>query len=69
MKGTIKLVVNMPRQSAEDLRGYANGHRMTMTEALRRALGVQDFLGKHVSAGGKVLIERKNGELYQLISL
>jgi hypothetical protein len=69
MEGTIKLTVTVPHESVEGLREYASGHGTTMTEALRRALGVQDFLGKHVSAGGKVLIERRNGKLLRVLGL
>jgi hypothetical protein len=69
MEGTVKLTVNVPKGSIGMLKKYACAHRTTLTEALRRALGLQDFLGKHVSKGGKVLIEHPDGKLVQLIDL
>jgi hypothetical protein len=69
MEGTVKLTVNVPRESVEGLREHARSHGTTMTEALRRALGHQDFFWKHVSAGGKVLIERRNGKLLRVLGL
>ncbi len=62
MSGTItKVTVNLPTESVEHLRDYAEVNGITMTEAIRRALGTQHFLASEVSKGGKVLIERRNG--------
>ena len=69
MKGTTKLAVNLPSESVNRLRTYAEVHEITMTEALRRALGVQDFLNKELYKGGKILIEDKRGNFHQLISV
>ncbi len=69
MKGITKLAVNVPTAAIDSLRTYAAVHEITMTEALRRALGVQDFLNKELCKGGKVLIEDKRGRFHQLISV
>lgn len=69
MKGTTRLTVNLPSEAVERLRTYAEVHEITMTEGLRRALGVQDFLNKELCKGGKVLIEDKRGKFHQLISV
>jgi hypothetical protein len=42
-------------------------HGITMTEALRRALGLQSFLDKEIAKGVKVLFERPNGTLRELV--
>ena len=62
-----KLIVNLPAESVEDLRDHACIHGMTMTEALRRALGLQSFIHKEFAKGAKVLLERQDGSCHQLI--
>ncbi len=70
MKGTTtKLSVNLPTESLEQVRDYAEDNGITMTEAIRRALGTQHFLANEVSKGGKILIEARNGSMLQLIEL
>ncbi len=69
MKGTTRLTVNLPSESVDRLRVYAEVHEITMTEALRKALGTQDFLNKEICKGGKVLVEDKRGKFHQLISV
>ncbi|KKK98262.1 hypothetical protein LCGC14_2644480 [marine sediment metagenome] len=69
MKGTTKLAVNLPSESVNRLRTYAEVHEITMTEALRMALGTQDFLTKEVCKGGKVLVEDKRGKFHQLLTV
>ena len=68
MSGVItKLSVNLPTESIERLKDYAKANNITMTEALRRALGIQCFLENEVSKGGKILIETKGGDMRQLL--
>ena len=67
MKGITKLTVNVPRESVEKLREYANNHRMTMTEALRRALGLQNFVNNEAKKGTKILLEDRSGTTRQLV--
>ncbi len=66
MSGTTKLSVNLPTESLTLLKDYANANDITMTEAMRRALGLQHFLSEEVEKGGKVLIEARNGSMRQL---
>ena len=65
---TVKLSVNLPTESVEALREYATAQGITMTEALRRALGLQKFISKEVAEGAKVLLEHKGGDIRQLVS-
>ncbi len=69
MSGITKLTVNVPTKSLERLRHYATSHRVTMTESIRQAVGLQSFLSKEVAKGGKVLIEDRRGGLRQLIDI
>jgi len=69
MNGFVKVVVNLPAGSVEELRAHAVGHGFTMTESLRRALGLQAFLDKEIAGGSKILFEQRNGKMRQLITV
>ncbi len=64
-----KVAVNLPTESVGQLRDYSEANGITMTEAIRRALGLQHFLAKEADKGGKILIERRNGSFRQITSL
>ena len=64
--GIVKLTVNVPAESVGGLRDYAKEHGITMTEGLRRALGLQSYLDKELAKGVKVLFEH-NGKMRQLV--
>ena len=66
---TTKVSVNLPTESVEQLKDYADSDGITMTEAIRRALGLQHFLANESAKGGKILIERRNGSFRQITSL
>ena len=63
----VKLSVNLPEESVEWLRAYAYVHDMTMTEAFRRALGLQNLIHNELVKGNKVLLKRQDGSFLQLI--
>ena len=65
-RGTTKVIVNLPTESVELLKDYAQARGITMTEGFRRALGLQDFLADEASKGGKILIEVPDGLLRRL---
>ncbi len=69
MSKITKVTVNLPTESVEQLRDYAEANGITRTEAIRRALGTQHFLAGEVSKGGKVLIEARNGRFRRLMSV
>ena len=64
----VKLSVNLPHPVVTALRAYASEHGITMTEAIRQALGLQMFINKEVAEGAKVLLEHKGGDLRQLVT-
>lgn len=66
--GTTKLSVNLPAESVDELRAYAKKHGITMTEALRRAMGLQKFIDQEIAEGAKVLLEHKSGVVRQLVT-
>lgn len=66
-KNIVKLTVNLPTATVEDLRAYAMHEGITMTEAIRQALGLQVFIAKEEARGTKILLKRKSGEWRQLI--
>lgn len=66
-KNSIKLSVNLPTETVEDLRSLALKEGITMTVAIQRALGLQDFLWKEETRGTKILLKRKSGEWRRLL--
>ena len=67
-KKLVKLSVNLPEESVEYLWAYAIIHDITMTEAFRRALGLQSFIHKEVAKGTIVYFERQDGSCDRLVS-
>lgn len=63
----IKLTVNLPTASVDELRVYATECGITMTEAIRQALALQSYLAEEESRGGKILLEERSGELRRLV--
>ena len=66
MPGITKLTVNVPTESLERVRSYAAKRGLTMTEVVRRALGLLDFADKEDDKGGKILVERPGGEFRRI---
>ena len=67
MKGSTKLTVNVPTESMDELRHYSRAHGITMTEGIRQALGLLDFVDKEIQAGAKLLIEDRRGRYRQIM--
>ena len=66
MPGITKLTVNVPTESLEGVRSYAAGHGITMTETIRRALGLLNFADEEDNKGGKILVERPDGKFRRI---
>jgi len=66
-KSTIKLTVNVPSESLDQLKGHSLLKGITMTEGINRALGLKNFLDDEVLKGGKILIRRRNGDYHEVI--
>lgn len=67
MKNFVKLSVNLPTESVEYLRAIACVLDITMTEAFRRALGLQNLIQKELVKGTIVYFERQDGSCRRLI--
>lgn len=53
----VKVTVNLPDKTFQDLEMIATEQGITKTEALRRAIGVQKFLRDRIKDGSKILLE------------
>jgi hypothetical protein len=67
MAKMIKVSVNLSEKVVAALREYAKAEEITMTEGIRRAISMQKFLHDQVRAGGKILIEKVNGKMYEIV--
>lgn len=59
---TVRLSVNLNAETATALRALADGHGITLTEALRRAIGIYKFVSDEVRAGNQVQTVERNGD-------
>jgi len=62
----IRLTADLPLAEANTLQQLAAKQRVTITEALRRAIVTEGLLQERRDEGSKVLLE-KNGKLSELI--
>lgn len=63
----VKVTVNLPEDAVDFLRAYADERGITMTEALRRLISNESYLVQEVDEGGKVLIEKKDKTVRELV--
>lgn len=65
--GVTKLTVNLPDETVQDLREYAENHGITMTEALRRFITRGKYFDDEIQNGGKVLVEKEDKTLREVV--
>lgn len=65
--GVTKLTVNLPDETVQDLREYAENHGITMTEALRRFITRGKYFDDEIQNGGKVLVEKEDKTLREIV--
>lgn len=65
--GTVKISANLSVQVVEALKSIAKDRGISMTEALRRAIGTEKFLLDADKEGSKILIEDKDHRMRQII--
>jgi hypothetical protein len=63
----VKLCLSVSQQVLEALKEVAAIQEVSMTEALRRAIGTEKFLLHERELGNKVLIEDKKKRLRELV--
>ena len=64
---SIKVTVNLPDDTVEGLRKIAAEKGITLTEAMRQVIESQRFLHQEMRKGSKVLLEKPDQTLRQVI--
>jgi hypothetical protein len=62
---TVKVTVNLPEDLVERLRDSAKGK--TLTEVIRKGLETELFLTNEENSGSKVLLEKKDNKIVQIV--
>ena len=62
-----KLTFNIPTCEVEALKALAASQGITVTSAIRKAIGMELFLAEQEKAGAKVLLEEYNGQISRVI--
>ena len=66
-RDTVKFSANLSVEVVESLKSIAKSQGISMTEALRRAIGLEKFMLDATKEGSKILIEDKDRRMRQLI--
>jgi hypothetical protein len=64
---TVKVTVNLPGDLIARLKEESSTRNISMTEAIRRGLETDLFLMKEQKAGSKILLEKKDNKIVELI--
>lgn len=64
---TVKISANLPSDAFQRLKTLAYERGVSMTEILRRAIEIEDFLDGVKKDGGKILIEDAPGKFRQIL--
>ena len=64
---SVKVTINLPAELVERLKVEATKLNITMTEAFRRSLETELFLNSEEDNGSKILVEKKNEKIVQLL--
>lgn len=63
----IKVIVNLSKEVIDAWKEIATDRGTTMTEVLRQAIAAEYYIWKERSAGGKILVEKKSGEIREIV--
>ena len=64
---SVKLTINLPAGEMSAIRARAGQNHETVTQLLRRAIGTTLFLDDEVARGGRVLVERRDRTLVEVV--
>ena len=64
---TTKLTLNLPNDLVKRLKEKAAKHNITMTEAIRKGIETELFLTEEEDEGSKILLEKKDKQIVQLV--
>ena len=67
MPATKRLSVNLSDKAYSDLEAMANERGISMTEVLRKAIGMEKFLSDAQSKKMKILLEDTDGSIQQIV--
>lgn len=65
--GTVKVTMNLPEKLMKRFREEAEERGISITEAIRRGLETELFLIDEENSGSRLLLEKKNNDLVQLV--
>jgi len=65
--GTVKVSVNLPEDSVASLKALAKREGISMTEALRRSISLQEFVDEQESEGSAILVKDKDDNVQRLV--
>lgn len=65
---TVKISANLPQADFELLQDLADRLGINMTDVLRNAIQLEDFIQKVRGDEGKVIIKRKDGAMQELLT-
>jgi len=65
--GRVKLTVNLPEREMQMLRKIANRRDISLTDAVRRAIAMEQLVEEVNQEGGKLLVERSDRSIQQLV--
>ena len=65
--GRVKLTVNLPEREMAVLRRIADRRDITLTDAVRRAIAMEQFIEEVERQGGKLLVEQPDRTIRQLV--
>ncbi len=62
-----RMTVSLSPETVEKLEAIAEEKGITFTEALQLAIATEDYLRKELKNGGKMLIQKKDNTIRQLV--
>lgn len=65
--GTVKVSVNLPEDSVASLKALAKREGVSMTEALRRSISLQEFVDEQEAEGSAILVKDKDDNIQRLV--
>ncbi len=65
----IKISANLPSSVVDTLKAVAKMRGTTMTDVLRHAIKLEEFFMETQKEGSKVLIEKSDGKIVQLLNV
>ena len=62
-----RLTVNLSEKAYKELETMAKERGITMTEVLRRAIGMEKFMSEAMARNNKILLEDSDGKIERVV--